>query len=174
MVDDDILFTNHKPACVILTLFQFLDSVFVFIFTSPMLLLSPRCKESRLCRKKRIGVCFFLKKSSTQVLFLGPLIPYFGLLVMSVLGFKDRICLLRCLLSETDSQIHFWWDTCWSLDRQQRPYQPFDGQQGSALCHTWERDWSEKFPCLLSSNHLFYCQFFISHLFPIQTKKRKK
>ena len=23
MVEDDILFTNHKPACVILTLFQF-------------------------------------------------------------------------------------------------------------------------------------------------------
>ena len=53
--------------------------------------------------------------------FLGPLIPCFGLLVTSALGFKARVdiaCTLACL--GAIPQIHLWCDTC----------RPLDGQHG--------------------------------------------
>ena len=42
---------------------------------------------------------FFFNFWRTHVLFVGPLIPLFGLLVMSALGFKARVDSLACFLA---------------------------------------------------------------------------
>ena len=70
---------------------------------------------------------FFLKFFwRTQVLFVGSLIPCFGLLVTSTLSFKARVdtslpCFLACM--QWIPQIHLWCNTC----------QPLDGQCDSRL-----------------------------------------
>ena len=62
----------------------------------------------------RQQVQFFLEDIST---FVGPLIPCFGLLVTSPLGFKARVgSLIRTWWRHTCymfPKIHLWCDTCW-------------------------------------------------------------
>ena len=58
---------------------------------------------------------FFFKIWRISVLFVGPLIPLLGLLVMCALGFKARVDpLLACLIAcgQWIPQIHLWCYTC--------------------------------------------------------------
>ena len=93
------------------------------IYTKCLRQPSDNAFDSILIENNTVVQLLFLKKIwRTWVLFVGSLIPCFGLLVMSPLGFKARVgSLIRtwqrhaCYMFP---EIHIWCDTCWPLSVQ--------------------------------------------------------
>ena len=148
-----------------------------------MLLLSPRCqRKSPAVESKRIGFLWsfwYLKKSSTQVLFLGPLIPLFWTSgdVRPGISKTEWIAYLHACLVCSDNRFLRFISGGTPADLLTDNRGPINLLTASKAVHsvTLEREIGQRqFPCLLSSNHLFYCQFFISHLFLYSNKKEEK